>query len=164
MEGNDIEGAVTWPVTVRGKRFPDVPKAIGNAANEAHAALGAMAPRASVAIAPAVVESTAKECGISHGLLQAKIDELAAQGHISEPMRLAAHEIRLVGNEVVHGDLVNEPISLDDANEVVALMDAILERVYQEPARVARVRASREARKKSQAVPSGASHPPAGPD
>jgi hypothetical protein len=63
-------------------------------------------------------------------------------------MRLAAHEVRFAGNEAAHGDLVDEPITADDAAEIVALMDAILERVYQEPAKVARVRASREARHK----------------
>ena len=38
-------------------------------------------------------------------------------------------------------------MGVDEATEIVDLMDAILERVYQEPAKVARVRASREARK-----------------
>jgi hypothetical protein len=59
-------------------------------------------------------------------------------------MREAAHEIRFAGNEAAHGDLV-ETISVEEAAEVMELMDAILERVYQEPAKVAR--ASREARK-----------------
>ena len=43
---------------------------------------------------------------------------------------------------------MDEPITVDDAAQIVDLMDAILERVYQEPARVARVRSSREARQK----------------
>jgi hypothetical protein len=139
-----------WPTVVHRKIYDDVPEAIAGAASEAHQALGADAPRAAVAMARAVVEATAKEKGITQGRIQSKIDQLAANGHISEPMREAAHEIRLTANEAAHGDLVEEPISIEEATEVVELMDAILERVYQEPAKVARVRASREARRNSQ--------------
>jgi Domain of unknown function (DUF4145) len=139
---------LVWPSVVTRKSYPDMPEAIAVAASEAHQALGADAPRASVAMARATVEATAKERGISKGNLESKIDQLAKDGHISEAMRLAAHEIRFAGNEVAHGDLVDEPITVDDAAEIVDLMDAILERVYQEPAKVGRVRASREARQK----------------
>jgi hypothetical protein len=67
-------------------------------------------------------------------------------------MSLAAPTTRLPGDrgECLHGDILNEPVSVEDATEVVELMDAILERVYQEPAKVARVRASREARQNGQ--------------
>jgi hypothetical protein len=61
-------------------------------------------------------------------------------------MKAAADEIRFAGNEVAHGDLVAEPISEDDADEIISLMDTILERIYQEPAQIARIRAKREAR------------------
>ena len=97
-------------------------------------------------MARATVEAMAKDKGITQGGLESKIDHLAADGHISEAMKEAAHEIRFAGNEVAHSDILNEPISLEDATEVVELMDALLERVYQEPAKVARVRASREGR------------------
>jgi hypothetical protein len=148
---------LVWPETVTTKTYPDVPKAIAAAASEAHQALGALAPLASVAMARATVEATAKERGIAKGNVQSKIDQLAKDGHISEAMRLAAHEIRFAGNEAAHGDLVDEPISIDDATEIVDLMDAILERVYQEPAKVARVRASREARRQNAVAANGAS-------
>jgi hypothetical protein len=62
-------------------------------------------------------------------------------------MKEAAHEIRFAGNEVAHGDLVAEPLGKEDAEEIVSLMDTILERVYQEPAQVARIRQQRENRK-----------------
>jgi Domain of unknown function (DUF4145) len=148
--GNVSDPVVVWPEAVTYRSYEDVPDAIASAGSEAHQALGAKAPRAAVAMARAVVESTAKDKGITSGNLQAKIDRLHAYGHISEAMKEAAHEIRFAGNEVAHGDLVHEPIGVDDATEVVDLMDAILERVYQEPAKVARVRASREARQNPQ--------------
>lgn len=139
-----------WPEEVTAKAFLDVPEAIASAASEAHQAIGARAPRAAVAMARSVVEATAKDKGITQGNVQAKINQLAINGHISEAMKDAAHEIRFAGNEAAHGDLVGEPISAEEAAEIVELMDAILERVYQEPAKVARVRASREARRNPQ--------------
>lgn len=137
-----------WPTVVHRKDYPDVPEAIAAAASEAHQALGALAPRAAVAMARAVIEAIAKEKKIVRGSIHSKIEELAADGHISHAMKEAAHEIRLVANEAVHSDLVDEPIDVDEGREVVELMDAILERVYQEPAKVERVRASRMARQK----------------
>lgn len=147
---NDDEPPILWPKAVTYRTYGDVPEAIASAASEAHQALSAKAPRAAVAMARAVVEATAKDKGITSGNLQSKIERLQADEHISEAMKEAAHEIRFAGNEVAHGDLVEEPISLEEATEVVELMDAILERVYQEPAKVARVRASREARRNRQ--------------
>jgi hypothetical protein len=97
-------------------------------------------------MARATVEATAKDKRIVEGSIYSKIEQLAAAGHISEAMKEAAHEIRLAGNGAVHSDIAYEPISVEEATEVVELMDAILERVYQEPAKVARVRASRVAR------------------
>jgi hypothetical protein len=142
-----VGSPLIWPEALMTKTYPDVPEAIASAASEAHQALGALAPRAAVAMARAVVEATAKDKGIVCRGIQSKIEALAENGHISETMREAAHEIRFSGNEVAHGDLVDEPISNEEATEIVGLMDAILHRVYQEPAEVARIRAKREARR-----------------
>ena len=38
------------------------------------------------------------------------------------------------GHEVDHGDLADESISVDDADEITALLEAIFERVPQKPA------------------------------
>jgi hypothetical protein len=141
---------MVWPLEVIYAPYPDVPERIAAAAREARQALAAQVPRASVVMARATIEATAKDKGITANGIQAKIEKLAADGHISEAMKEAAHEIRLAGNEAAHGDILSESISIEDAREVVDLMDAILERVYQEPAKVARVRASREARRNGQ--------------
>ena len=50
-------------------------------------------------------------------------------------------------------DLVAEQLKIEDADEIVALMDAVLERVYQEPAQVARIRDKRERRNEEDAEP-----------
>jgi hypothetical protein len=135
-----------WPIVVHRKDYPDVPEAIAAAASEAHQALGAEAPRACAAMARATIEATAKNQRVTGRNLEEKINKLAAAGLISDTTRDAAHEIRFAGNEAAHGDIVDEPISLEEAAAIAELMDAILHRVYQEPAKVARIRASREAR------------------
>lgn len=135
-----------WPQTVGGKSFPDVPPHIAATADEAHQCHSIGAHRGSIALARAVVEATAKHQGVTKGSLMEKIDSLAGQGVISEAMKDAAHEIRFAGNEVAHGDLAEQLLDKEDAEEVLSLMDAMLLRVYQEPAQVARVRERREAR------------------
>lgn len=136
-----------WPRKVGGKDFPDVPEHIASTANEAHLCMSVGAHRGAIALARAVVEATAKHHGIEKGMLDKKIIEMAKQGVISEAMKDAADEIRFAGNEVAHADLAEEPITAADAEDVLELMDAVLTRVYQEPAQVARVRARREGRK-----------------
>jgi len=135
-----------WPTRVGGKTFPDVPASIATTASEAHICLGAGSPHGAVALARAVVESVAKDKGIHKGSLQQKIDGLRQKNCISDTMTEAAHEIRFAGNEAAHGDLVAEPLSIEDANKIVALMDTILHRVYQEPADLVRIRERREDR------------------
>jgi Domain of unknown function (DUF4145) len=139
-----------WPTAAGKKDFPDVPEPVATSASEAHVSLAAGSPRGAVALARAVVESVAKEKGITTGNLQSKIDKLCNDGYISEAMKEAANEIRFAGNEAAHGDLVTEPLTPEDAGEIVSLMDTILERVYQEPAQVARIRQQREERKARQ--------------
>ena len=141
-----------WPRSYSGKAFPDVPEHIGAAANEAHVALSAGAPRAAIGMARAVVEATAKQHGITTGNLMSKIDKLAERGVISELMQEAAHEIRFAGNDAAHGDLAAQGITREDAEEVLDLMEEILHRVYQEPVRVERVRKRREERREVEAV------------
>jgi phage terminase large subunit GpA-like protein len=156
------KGGAYWPSRAWGKNFPDVPEALAAAANEAHICLSAGSSRGAVALARSVLESVAKDKGITKGNLRSKIDKLHAAGHISEAMSEAAHEIRFAGNEAAHGDLVAEQLKIEDAEEIVALMDAVLERVYQEPAQVARIREKRERRNKEleAAVPTFSDEPP----
>jgi hypothetical protein len=159
----DSEDDVTvWPALVVRPEYPDVPDAIASAAREAHQALAAKAPRASVAMARAVVEATAKDKGITSNGIYSKIEGLAVAGHIGEDTKEAAHEIRYAGNEAAHGDLVADPVGVKEAAEIVELMDVILERVYTAPAKVARIRANREARQSGQAAPA-IPHPPIPP-
>lgn len=72
-------------------------------------------------------------------------------GTIRQHVRDGAHEIRLLGNEMAHGDL-GAKVTAEDAELVLTLMSEVLDDVYQSPARVARAQAAREARKQQQAL------------
>jgi hypothetical protein len=149
LDAEDGEETV-WPGVVARKEYPDVPEAIASTASEAHQALGAKAPRAALAVARAVVEATAKDKGITVNGIYKKIEGLYSAGLINEAMKETAHEIRFAGNEAAHGDLTEETSAVDGARAIVGLMDVILEWVYQGPAKVARIRAAREASEKQQ--------------
>jgi hypothetical protein len=149
----DEDKITVWPIVVARVDYPDVPDAIAGAAREAQQALAASAARASVVMARATLEATAKDKGITNGTLESKIEKLNAQGLISQDMKEVADEIRLAGNEAVHGDILYEPMSIADAKEITELMDAMLMRIYQEPAKVARIRTNRLARQKKSQQP-----------
>ncbi|MEU9998038.1 DUF4145 domain-containing protein [Streptomyces sp. NPDC050848] len=124
------------PTTVRRPDFPDVPDEIAETAAEAHACLSIGAPRGAVALARAVVESSAKAKGITVRGIAAKIDEMSSRGLIRELTKTTAHAIRLAGNEVAHGDIGQVPIPQDEAEVVVRFMDSFLEEVFQHPAKL----------------------------
>lgn len=135
------------PVRARRPDFPDVPKEIADAASEAHACLSIGAARGAVALARAVVESTAKAKGITGGNLVQKIDRMHEEGIISRLTADTSHAIRDDGNSIAHGDLGDEPMSQSDAEAIVAFMDALLDEVFQRPAKLERLKARHEERK-----------------
>lgn len=145
--------ALEWePKKIRRPGFQDVPQQIAQTATEAHACLSISAYRGAVALARAVVEATAKDHSIVKGPLVAKIDEMHKQNLIRDITRELAHEIREGGNEIAHGDLADEPMPPEDAEAIVALMDEILEEVYQGPARMLALQKSRLEREQRNAA------------
>ena len=128
------------------QQFPDVPPHIAAAATEATRCQSAKAFRAVGSLARAVIEATAKDKEADGHNLQARIDALAEAGHIREHTTAQAHEVRHFGNSMAHGDFV-DPVTEEEAAEVVELMSEVLNEVYQSPAKLARVREAREAKK-----------------
>lgn len=149
--GNNINSefaaeAPRWiPQAASGRDFPDVPDHIASAADEAHRCRSFEALRASVLMCRSVIEATAKEKGITSGQLYTKIDSMAKQGFIRPHIKDAAHEIRLLGNNMAHGDFVDE-VELEEADEVLELMGEVLAEVFQSPAKIEKRRLAREAK------------------
>ena len=126
----------TWfPKRVEGAAFPDVPPTIASAASEAHQCYSIDAYRSAVMMARTVVEATAKDHGITSGTLAAKIAQMVEKQLIRPSIRVAADEIRLLGNDMAHGD-IEQPVSQEDAAEILELMSAVLTEVYELPAKL----------------------------
>lgn len=140
--GTDIE---RYPQGVEGRDYPDAPAQIAATATEAWNCFSINAYRGALALARAVVESTAKDQGHDKGNLKDKIDKMADAGLIRAGVKDAAHEIRFSGNDVAHGDLARV-IDAEEAEELLGIMDDVLEEVYVAPARAQKRRAARQAR------------------
>jgi hypothetical protein len=137
------------PVHGAGREFPDVPDHISQAATEAFRCHSIGAFRASGSLARAVIEATAKEKGLTMNGIASKIDAMAQNGLIRPHIQEAAHEVRQLGNDMAHGDFI-DPVTLEEATLALELMAEVLDEVFQSPARVARARAAREARRSSE--------------
>lgn len=133
--------------------FPDVPQEIADAAAEAHACRRSPTPAGrAVLLARSVIGATAKEQGIKGGTLLAKIG--AMSNMIRPHVRDGAHEVRLLGNDMAHGDFVRD-VSPEDADLVLTLMSEVLDGVYQSPARAAEPTRSVTSKACASAVPGG---------
>ncbi|WP_182908064.1 DUF4145 domain-containing protein [Microbispora sp. H13382] len=145
--GSETFVAAGWyPTESLFRTYPQyVPVRIASVAVEAHACLTVKSYRGAVALARAVVESTAKAKGITQGSLKDKIDVLYERGFIYEHVKDAAHEVRFAGNEVAHGDLVDDPLSSQEAEAILELMDMVLDGVFVAPGKVAAQSARRSA-------------------
>lgn len=140
---------ITWyPQSPLVKEYPDsVPPAIAKVATEAHGSMSVGHHQAAVLMARTAVEAVAKAKGVTQGSLVAKIDELYNRHLIYENVRDAAHEVRFIGNDAAHADLVDNPITEDEAVAILELMDMVLDGVFIAPAKTAAQRAIRQAKK-----------------
>ncbi|MFI1767502.1 DUF4145 domain-containing protein [Streptomyces sp. NPDC020800] len=146
--------SLNWePVRIRRPSFPDVPTEIAETASEAHTCLSAGAARGAVALARAVVEATAKAKGITVNGIVGKIDALRDNGIISSLTADTSHQIRRDGNSIAHGDIGDESVSQDDAQAILEFMDALLDEVFQRPAKLQRLKQRHDERKQAAAAP-----------
>lgn len=128
------------------REFDDVPEHIGQAASEATLCLSVGAYRAVGSLARAVIEATAKDKGAGGGSLAGRIDALRNADHVREHTKEQAHEVRHFGNDMAHGDFV-DPVTREEAEEVIELLAEILDEVYQSPARLQKRKLARLAKK-----------------
>jgi len=136
----DVTGRqLTWyPDSPVAPDFPDVPEAISDAAREAHSAKSVGIKMAAILMARTVVEASAKEFNVIEGNLIAKINKLKENGLIRASIAEAAHAIRILGNDMAHGDIGETP-KAEDVDDVLALMDDVLRELFQQPAKTKRL-------------------------
>ncbi|MFD8967682.1 DUF4145 domain-containing protein [Streptomyces sp. NPDC059568] len=149
-------GDLEWePLSIRRPAFLDVPPEIAETASEAHACLSIGAARGAVALARSVVEATAKAKGITVNGIVAKINALRDRGVISTLTADASHQIRRDGNSIAHGDIGDEAISADDAEAIIEFMDALIDEVFQRPAKLQKLKARHDERKQNNGAVTG---------
>lgn len=96
-------------------------------------------------MARAVIESVAKDNGITDGSLFHKIDKMHEAKLIGEFAKDTAHTVRVFGNDMAHGDFTI-PVDATDAEAVLTFMDLILQDVYQSKAKLQRLKDAAAAR------------------
>jgi hypothetical protein len=102
-----------------------------------------------ILMARAVIESVAKDQGITTGSLFNKIDAMHDAGHIDAFAKETAHTIRVFGNDMAHGDFT-VAVDAADADGVLTFMDLLLYGVYQSKAQLQRLKDSAAARAAAQ--------------
>ncbi|MFS2087737.1 DUF4145 domain-containing protein [Paenarthrobacter nicotinovorans] len=138
------------PSFVKGQRYPDVPDHVARPASEAHKCRSINALMSSILMARAVIESVAKDHGITSGTLFRKIDGMHEAGLIDAFAKETAHTIRVFGNDMAHGDFTVD-VDAADADGVLTFLDYILHGVYQSKAQLQRLKDSAAARAAAQA-------------
>lgn len=144
-EALDRATVVQWlPLAAETPEVPDVPAAIERAAKEAYSSAAVGNFMAAILMARTVIEACAKDRGITTGNLKSKIDAMQSADLIRPAIAEQAHEVRFAGNDMAHGDIDVTPDEID-AEEILALMGSVLTEVFQDPARLQRIRAKRAA-------------------
>jgi hypothetical protein len=128
---SDTANKVEWyPTSVSAPAFPDAPDQVARCAIEAYQAASIGANIAAILMARTTIEATAKHHGITKGRLIKKIDDMAAAELIRPALKRAAHAIRILGNDMAHGD-VDELPSSEDVEDTLKLMTMILAEVFE---------------------------------
>ncbi|WP_277959795.1 DUF4145 domain-containing protein [Frigoribacterium faeni] len=130
------------PLSAEAPDVPDVPESIARAAKEAYSSATVGNYMASTLMARTVIEATAKTMGITNGNLAGKINAMRDAQLIRPAIAEQAHEVRFAGNDMAHGDIDEAPDAID-SEEILALMGSVLTEVFQDPARLERIRAKR---------------------
>lgn len=133
----DLPRVVWLPQVPLGRNFEDVPPFIADAASEAYKCQSVGAFRAAVLLARSVIEATCKDKDVTQGTLKQKIDCLEDSRLINPMLARLSHQVRLMGNEMAHGDL-DATIDAEDCDDLLEFMSALLEEIYQRPISLAR--------------------------
>lgn len=142
---------IEWiPETALGKEYENVDNdTVKDSASEAYACYSIRAYRAAILMARSVCEAIAKDQGFDEGNLQKKIAQMEERKLISPMVKQQADEIRYFGNDMAHGDFA-QPVSADDAHEVLNFLDVLIDAVYQQPAKLQAMQTARVQRRHQQ--------------
>lgn len=120
-----------------------IPDGVAGYFKEAHDAFSIGAYRAVLLLVRSVIEATAKHHEITSGSLVQKINKLYDDGHVRRGTKDMAHALRILGNDMAHGDIDDVPTQ-EDADDALTISRFVLDDVYVADARRADMMARRE--------------------
>jgi hypothetical protein len=106
-----------------------IPEGVAGFFKEAHDAFSIGAYRAVLLLVRSAIEATAKDRDITSGSLVAKINQLHADEHIRKGTKDMAHALRILGNDMAHGDIDDVPTQ-EDADDALTIAKFVLDDVY----------------------------------
>lgn len=125
----------TWsPPPMRPVDIAFIPIGVAGFYKEAHDAFSIGAYRGVLLLVRSVIEATAKDRGITSGSLVAKVNQLHADEHIRKGTKDMAHALRILGNDMAHGDIDDVPTQ-EDADDALTIARFVLDDVYVADAR-----------------------------
>lgn len=111
-----------------------IPNGVAGYFKEAHDAFSISAYRGVLLLVRSVIEATAKDRGIETGTLVQKINKLYDEGHVRRGTKDMAHALRILGNDMAHGDIGDIPTK-EDADDALTIARFVLDDVYVADAR-----------------------------
>lgn len=136
--GNVAQGTLEsfYPISLETAKIPNgVPVGIAAEFRESELCAGFGAWRAASALLRSTLEKTLKANGYTTGSLQAKIDEAASDGVITEARKKRAHDdIRVLGNDVLHDEW--REVKDEEVSAAHQYTQRILEDLYDDRASV----------------------------
>jgi Domain of unknown function (DUF4145) len=133
-----FRGIHWWPLP-DARLSPNIPSVIAGAFNEASMALAANCPRAAVVMARRTLEAVAEDKGAVGKTLAERLQDLSQKGVLHPSLADWIKELRQVGNSGAHYDPIN-PVSHEDAKQMVSFLRQLLHYLYELPAELARRR------------------------
>lgn len=106
-----------------------IPDGVAGFFKEAHDAFSIGAHRGVLLLVRSVIEATAKDRGILKGELVGKINKLFEAGDIRKGTKDMAHALRILGNDMAHGDIDAVPTQ-EDADDALKIAKFVLDDVY----------------------------------
>lgn len=111
-----------------------IPEGVAGFFKEAHDAFSISAYRAVLLLVRSVIEATAKEQGVTSGTLVQKVNKLHEEGLLRKGTKDMAHALRILGNDMAHGDIEATPTQ-EDADDALTIARFVLDDVYVADAR-----------------------------
>ena len=124
-----------------------LPENVERAMREAYRGLDGRAPTSAVIMARKAVELALDHLGVPAGRLAERIDRARGMGLIAPALADWAHEIRLMGNEAAHSDMLDPDEDRAEAEEAISFTEMFLQYTITLPEEIRRRREEARARR-----------------